>query len=306
MRTEDRVPLGGGLRREDRGEVGARLGLGGGVADDLGDIGLAADRRVQRDPELGLERADGEIAMVGGLVDAVASEATVERLDAARGRRAAVHVAELGSEECERAFGHRDVEVRAFVRASATDERAEDGGRAPQCAAREVCDLDAGHPRRAVGGAAHREHAGECEVAEIVASAFGVRAGLAETADRADDDARVACGERLVREAELGHHAGAEALDDDVGFLDHREERVASRGRFEIERDRSLAAIDGEEATAHSALGRWERADVIAEARVLDLDDVRAHVGEDHREKWPRQEPREIEDSDAGERVGQR
>ena len=103
--------------------------------------------------------------------------------------RAAIEVAELAGDERERAFGHRDIEVGAAAGAVATDERGEDRGRAPQRAAGEVGDLHAGHERRAAGGAAHREHAGEREVADVVAGAIDVRPGLAEAADRAQHDA---------------------------------------------------------------------------------------------------------------------
>jgi hypothetical protein len=72
------------------------------------------------------------------------------------------------------------------------------------------------------------------------------------------------------------------------------------RGRLEVETHRSLAAIDGEESTGDAALRGWERAQIVTDARILDLDHVGAHVGEHHREERPREEPRQIEYADAG------
>ncbi len=201
---------------------------------------------------------------------------------------AAIDVAELGGEQREHAFGHRDVEVRAAAGALPPDERAEDRGRAPQRTAGEIRDLHSRHLRRAVARSRHRERARERDVVEVVTGAMRVRPGLAVAADRAHDDARISRGERRVADAELVHHARAKALDDDIRALDHREERVARRGLFEIERERALAAIDREKPARHAALQWWQRAQIITELRILDLDDIRAHVGEHHREERAR------------------
>ncbi len=306
VRREQLLPFARGLAREDRGELAAHARLLGRRADDLGDHRRTSDRGVERDPEFWLERADREPAIVGGAIHAVAREPAVQRLDAARGMRAAIHVAELGGEQRERALGHRDVEVRAAAGALASEQRAEDRGRAPQRAAGEIRDLHAGHRGRPSGGTAHREHARERDVIEIVAGAMRVRPGLAVAADRAHDDLRVLRRQRRVAEAELVHHAGTKALDDDVGALDHRQQRVALRRHLEIERERALAAVDREVACGHAALARRKRAQVIADARILDLDDVRAHVGEDHRQVRTGKQAREVEDLRAAQRVGER
>src|SRR4051812_3798293 len=109
--------------------------------------------------------------------------------------------------------------MRATAGAIATDERAEDRSRAPQCSAREIRDLHAGHLRRTAGRPRHAEHACERDVIEVMPGALDVRPGLTEAADRAHDDLRIAPGERRVADAKLVHHAGTEALDDDVRAL---------------------------------------------------------------------------------------
>ncbi len=75
------------------------------------------------------------------------------------------------------------------------------------------------------------------------------------------------------------------------------------RGRcFEVERQALLVAVDAQEVRALAAEERrTPRARVVALARLLDLDDARAHVGEQHRAVRTGQHAREVEDGDAGE-----
>ena len=75
-------------------------------------------------------------------------------------------------------------------------------------------------------------------------------------------------------------------------FVDHLEERVARDGILEIERQRSLAAVDREKATGDTTLRGRQRAQVVTDARILDLHDVGAHVGEDHRQERAGQQTR--------------
>src|SRR4030095_4847134 len=65
----------------------------------------------------------------------------------------------------------------------------------------------------------------------------------------------------------------------------------------EVERDAPLVPVDGGERRAHAVLAA-ENAQVIAERRPLDLDDVGAEVGEEGGAIRPRDHPREIEDAD--------
>ena len=298
-------PLGRALRHEDRGELRAQALLGGEVADELVDRGRSPDRGVQGDPELGLERAHREVAIVGRAIHAVAGEAAVQRLVTTRRVEAAVEVAELRGEQRERALRHRDIEVDAAPRALATEQRREDPRRGPQRATRKICDLHARQHRRPAGDAAHRERPGQRGVVEVVTCAMRIGSGLAEAADRAQDDLRIRCGEGRVPDAELVHHARPEALDHDIRGRHHPQQRGATGRRLEVERERALPAIHGEEPARQATLAGRQAPQVVANAWVLDLHDIGAEIREHHRQERPRQEPRQIEDAGAGQRACQ-
>ena len=89
--------------------------------------------------------------------------------------------------------------------------------------------------------------------------------------------------ERRVTDAELVHDPRPKALDDNVRFFDHLQERVADVRLLQIDRDRALAAIDREIATRHPTFRRRKVAHVVARCRVFDFDNVRAHICKHHR-----------------------
>ena len=105
------------------------------------------------------------------------------------------------------------------------------------------------------------------------------RPGFAVAGDRAVDQARIERRESLVVDAEALGHAGPEVVHEHVRRLDQPQQRFAAFGTLEIEHDAQLAAIDAEE----RAILRLQRRRILAQvvaARRLDLDDVRALVGE--------------------------
>src|SRR5947207_637173 len=97
--AERRHPVVGGARREDRLELAPDLAL---ITDQIARACRSTDRGIEREPELGLERADREVAIVLRAIDSVRREAAGE-IDSARGMRAARLVAELGDEQRHRA-----------------------------------------------------------------------------------------------------------------------------------------------------------------------------------------------------------
>ena len=71
---------------------------------------------------------------------------------------------------------------------------------------------------------------------------------------------------------------------------------------LEIERDALLVAVDAEEVRALALEKRRSPgARVVAFARLFDLDDARAHVGEQHRAIRARQHARQVQDGDPAE-----
>src|SRR5262249_30565285 len=98
-------------------------------------------------------------------------------------------------------------------------------------------------------------------------------------------------------EAPLFQRAGHEILDEDVGVADQALQQILTAGMREVQRHRSLAArVDLPPQLPAVAQPRAER---IAAARVLDLDDIGAVIGEDGGQHAAGNEPRAVDDSQA-------
>ena len=110
------------------------------------------------------------------------------------------------------------------------------------------------------------------------------------------DDARIALAHVLVADAEPLAYAGAERLHEHVGRRREREQPLAILGLLEIEHDALLAAVQVAEVNAGRSVGRPDAPRRIA-VRRLDLDDLRAMIGQRERQVRPRQEHREVDDA---------
>ncbi len=99
--------------------------------------------------------------------------------------------------------------------------------------------------------------------------------------------------QRFVAEAEVIEQAGAEVLDQHVRFGSEPPSAGEVTGIGEIECDAALVAVDGVEVGRLTAAVIWRSpgAGVIPHARTLDLDDLGAKVGEQHRRKGPGEHP---------------
>ena len=134
-----------------------------------------ADQLAEPEEELRLERADGQLAPVGGRVDPVAGEAAGQE---ARERIAAEPV----RDEPVRAVRHRDRQPGAAARALALEQRGEHLGDRAERAGGEIGGLE-----RRQAGRRVLEHARPAEVVEVVTGARRVRPVGAEAGDRAVD-----------------------------------------------------------------------------------------------------------------------
>src|SRR5262249_3523312 len=74
-------------------------------------------------------------------------------------------------------------------------------------------------------------------------------------------------------------------------------------GMADVERDAALVAIEGEERDRHAVRRGVTVAALVPGSRRLDLDDLRAQIGEEGRAEGPGEEPGQVEDADAGERA---
>ena len=148
--------------------------------------------------------------------------------------------------------------------------------------------------RLAVRLADQVQHPGQREIVAVVGRVVLVWPVVAEAGERAVDQARVRGRERLVVAAQPLHDPGPEALHDDVGAgRELLEDGLAFR-RLHVERERALVAVDvGERGAALGGrvLGLG--------GRRLDLQHVRAHVGEEHAGQLGGGDPRHLQHLDS-------
>ena len=165
----------------------------------------------------------------------------------------------------------------------------------------QVCDRDSDAHRPLSRKAGYRHETAHPLRDLVDAGARRVRARLAEARDRAVDDARVDLGDALIVDAEAVLHVAAIVLDDDVGVLRQSHEDRLALGALEVERQRTLVAMQvlEVEAVALAAHG----VDVVVGGR-LDLDDVGAPVGELASCGWAGTVCGEVEDAQVRERQG--
>src|SRR5262249_9021062 len=131
-----------------------------------------------------------------------------------------------------------------------------------------------------------------------------VGAGAAIAVDAAHDEIRIQLTESLLAEAHAREHARPVVLDQHVRARDEaRQDGLALCG-MKIERDRALVAVELREVPRQPLHDHALAADGIPLAGRLDLDHVRAHVGEQHAAERPGENPGEIDDADAGEWQG--
>ena len=114
----------------------------------------------------------------------------------------------------------------------------------------------------------------------VVGLAVAIRAVRAVAGDPAPDEARMARGKLVVTQAEPLHGAGREIVHEDVGAREEPLAHVAIVRVLHIEHDAALAAIQPREVRRDAVERAIVMAREIAAAGPLDLDHVRAHVGE--------------------------
>src|SRR4249920_2834526 len=108
--------------------------------------------------------------------------------------------------------------------------------------------------------------------------------------------------DRFVAESESREAARLEVFDEDICARDQTRERFVSAWSLEVERDALLAPIEAQKIAAPAVHDRRKPTDVIAAARILDLDHLRAHVGEEHRAVRACKNARQIDDRNSSER----
>ncbi len=137
---------------------------------------------------------------------------------------------------------------------------------------------------------------------QVVPGQRGPRPG-AEAGDRAVDDPGVPGPHVLVAEPVLPQRPRPEVLEQHIGAARQFTGATPVVRVAQIERDGALVAVDGEEVGGLAVrVRRTPGAGVVAALRVLDLDDVRAQVGQEHGGVRRGQHAPEVGDEDAAQR----
>jgi len=129
-----------------------------------------------------------------------------------------------------------------------------------------------------------------------------VRAVETPPRDRDVHEVRVGLHERRGREPEIGHRPGPQVLHDDVRGLRQLSEDLLTLLALQIDRDAALVAIEAGEVAALAVDERLEEPGEVAAARMLDLDDFRAEIGELHPAERTRHVVPDLDDARASER----
>ena len=190
----------------------------------------------------------------------------------------------------------------AFAGAVASPQREQDVHHRRQRAAADVGDQRRRHVRPIQRAGLQRQQSRVADVVDVVPGLRSARPALAVAGDRAIDQPRIDLAQRPGPETEPRHHAGPELLDQNVGALDQRHQPGAVGFVLEIEHQALLAAVEHGEHRALAVEARLVAAHVLA-ARPLDLDHLRARLGEHQGGERPRQERGEVEHQDVGERL---
>ena len=202
-----------------------------------------------------------------------------------------------GCEERDGGVEVGDVHELAAPGALAGDEGEQDPGEAVHGGPRVVGDDVEGDGGVAVRLADEVEDPGEREEVQVVGGAVAIRPVLPEPAQGAVDEAGVQLREPLVAAAQALHHPRPEAFHQHVGFAHEPVQDLLPLGRLQVEGEASLVAV-GEARREGARLVRPRRGPRAAEGprrRRLDLEHVRAHVGQHHGAERARPDPRQLE-----------
>ena len=242
----------------------------------------------------------GDITILGRVNTAASCAHHPVVTDLAAGRLVAFALQVLDQHKSGKSFVHRHVDQAAAPGHGAPVQRGKHG--AGQAHAGDLVGEQALHKAgHAVvagieGGQARRslDHV-------VDGRSVGTGVGLGKAGGGAIQDARVDRSDRLVGEVQPVHRAAPDVVDEHVSRTDELAQHGAPVRRFEVDGDRTLAAVEIEENAAHAV--RCDRTGVAHDVALgrLDLDDVGAVVGEDLRGQRPEHHRREVNDAHPGQ-----
>jgi hypothetical protein len=194
----------------------------------------------------------------------------------------------------------RYLDPLAFAGLLALEQRGENAQRAIQ-ACRRIGDSAAGAHRAASRLAGNRHQSAHALRHLIEAGALGVWAGLTKSGNAGEDDFLVDQLQRLVIDAETELDVRPEVFSDHIRAPDELFENFQSIRVFQVQREAALVAMQilevGAGALAAPAVGH------VQPRRRLDLDHIRAPVGELAHRRRAGTHPRQVDDTEAGQRA---
>ena len=152
---------------------------------------------------------------------------------------------------------------------------------------------------RAQGRARRASHVGESahHLGRLVQQVAPFVGSGKEPLDAAVEQSRPDPLHGLEAETHALQHFGAVVVDDHVGRAQEARERVPATRRLEVQGDAALVAVEGQEIPLVAAA----EPGLVAAARALHLDDVRAQRGEDEAGGGTGDDVAELQDSDSVE-----
>jgi len=198
---------------------------------------------------------------------------------------------------------HRDVHVHAAAAALPLQQGCLDADHREE-SGRDVAERRAHTRGRPVRLPGHAHDAAHALHDDVVGGPVRVGARLAKARGRSHHEARVARVQRLPAVAEALHGAGTKVLDENVGAAQQALEDGAVPGVLQVERDALLAAIQRRKVGGAPIDEGPDLARVVTTAGRLDLDDARTQIRQHQGAEGAREDARQIDDQDAGERAG--
>src|SRR6266540_366419 len=233
---------------------------------------LERERSAERRPCRPGRRTEDEVS-VGGTHRLIRPHEAVRRPGGARHLAGREIRSGLPHRERHGRLEHRDIDELPATVAHADGERRQNADRRVE-AGHEIGDRYADLHRRPVLRAGHAHQAAHRLHDDVERGSIRVRPVEAPPRHGGVDEATVGVEQRARVEAEVGHRAGSEVLDDDVGSRREPAEHIPARVLLEVERDAALAAVEADEVPALAVDERLEPARKVATARILDPDDV--------------------------------
>ena len=172
-------------------------------------------------------------------------------------------------------------------------------------ARRDVGERRTAFDRRPIGTLARKAHDPAHGLSnKIEAAPVLVGAGAPEPRKRAVDQPRIVRAKIFISKTETLHHAWRKILDQNIGCPQQPPQDPGTTGGFQIDDHTALVAIHHQEGRCLvTDLRGHGRAGVVALWRFLDLDHIRAHVGEHERARRPSHDMGEINDFQSGQRA---